>query len=396
MKTQVKYDIAHSTWNGSENQTSLINMKASTLAVGTELTSGQITNANAAWISARLKNMGIVTAIHMTVPDDRELIRQSLELCASKSDLIFVTGGLGPTSDDFTRDLVTEWAGQSLEFDETSWKKVQDRLLSRGIPVHEFQKQQCYFPKGSQILNNSQGTANAFYIQGPQHLWALPGPPREVEAVWVEHISDQIKSLTKNLDTHHTQSWDTLGLGENQVAKIVEPLVINSGLEVGYRVHLPYVEVKLSYFRSQQDQIQKYINSVDQALSSVTASRDGIDAAQTLCNSLNYISHFCIVDQATGGFLLRRLQPYLKTLLLRHGFTYTQSDKASLNEHDGLTLTCLQLDEFTCLMKLTQQSESRLEASIEAPFKSPLMLDRKKQYWAERIIIECLKHFPKS
>ena len=120
-------------------------MKTSILAVGTELTTGQIVNRNAAWISNQLKNIGLLTAVHITVADDRKSITEALQFCAEHSELIFVTGGLGPTSDDFTRELITEWTNLPLEFDEESWKKVKERLSTRGFPVQNFQKKQCYF-----------------------------------------------------------------------------------------------------------------------------------------------------------------------------------------------------------------------------------------------------------
>ena len=99
--------------------------KATILGVGTELTTGQIVNKNGSWISEKLIPYGVETAAHIVVPDSRELIFNALNYCAQNSDLIFVTGGLGPTSDDFTRELISEWSKTKLLFDETSWGHVQ-------------------------------------------------------------------------------------------------------------------------------------------------------------------------------------------------------------------------------------------------------------------------------
>lgn len=369
-------------------------MKASILAVGTELTTGQITNANATWISQKLKAMGLLTSLHLTVPDDRDLIRKGLKLCAEHGELVFVTGGLGPTSDDFTRDLITEWAGQSLKFDEPSWQKVVDRLTSRGFPVHDFQKQQCFFPENSQILDNSQGTANAFYLSSPKHLWALPGPPREIEAVWSDHIQGQIQKLSEKVDAHMTKSWDLLGLGENQVAKIAEPIVENSGLEVGYRVHLPYVELKLSFFKSQTDFAQKYVEALEKALAPYCIVRDGEDIAQIFCAKLQTITHIHIHDLVTEGFLLKRMQPYLKNLLKRPAFNYTQSK--NLKPEQPLNFVEAEsVDEFNCRVRVYKDGHKQ-EVQIEAPFKAPNMSERRKQYFAERILIEATKLWSKQ
>src|SRR5277367_6369590 len=93
-----------------------ISKRASVIAVGTELTSGQITNRNAAWISERLTALGLEVALHETVPDEHDLMLDALKRCAGLSSFVFVTGGLGPTQDDFTRDVVAEWAERKLEF----------------------------------------------------------------------------------------------------------------------------------------------------------------------------------------------------------------------------------------------------------------------------------------
>ena len=139
-------------------------MKASVLAIGTELTNGQILNKNAATISQKLKTFGLQTELHLTVPDNHKLMLESMRYLEAQSDLIFITGGLGPTSDDFTRDVVSTWVGKPLQFDENSWNQIVQRLTVRGLQVREIQRQQCFFPEGSEILQNKEGTANAFRL----------------------------------------------------------------------------------------------------------------------------------------------------------------------------------------------------------------------------------------
>lgn len=145
-------------------------MKASLIAVGTELTTGQIFNKNGSWLSQRLKNLGVEVTCHLVVPDDKAEMLRAMDFC-SNSDLVFVTGGLGPTSDDFTRDVIAEKAKAKLIFDESSWKHVTDRLTSRGYTVKEIQRQQCFFPEGSTILQNSQGTANGFLLKLAKQMY---------------------------------------------------------------------------------------------------------------------------------------------------------------------------------------------------------------------------------
>ena len=119
--------------------------RASILTIGTEITTGQITNTHAAWISERLVQMGFEVVLHESVPDDRTLILQSLERCAGISKLIFVCGGLGPTTDDITRNVIAQWANMALEFDDEAMKHIVERLSGFGVPMVSSQRQQCFF-----------------------------------------------------------------------------------------------------------------------------------------------------------------------------------------------------------------------------------------------------------
>ncbi|MCM2324110.1 MAG: competence/damage-inducible protein A, partial [Oligoflexia bacterium] len=139
--------------------------RASVLAVGTELTAGETLNRNAAWISEKLTRLGVEVVLHETVRDSRPEILAALEHCGRSSELLFVTGGLGPTTDDFTREVIAEWIGKPLQFHEPSWTGIQERLRQLAVPVAPSNRQQCFFPEGARVLPNSQGTANGFLLQ---------------------------------------------------------------------------------------------------------------------------------------------------------------------------------------------------------------------------------------
>jgi molybdenum cofactor synthesis domain-containing protein len=98
-------------------------MKAAILTIGTEITDGQIVDSNSQWISLQLDAHNIKTVLHMSVPDNRDDMIGAIEYARAKGDLVFICGGLGPTSDDFTRDVVAEVLGKPLVLDETSCSK---------------------------------------------------------------------------------------------------------------------------------------------------------------------------------------------------------------------------------------------------------------------------------
>lgn len=245
-------------------------MKASIIGIGTEITTGQILNSNGQWLSKKLNQLGVEISTHVVVPDDHKLILQTLDFCKDKSEIIFVTGGLGPTSDDFTRDVVAKWTLKKMVYDPKSYAKIELRLKERGIVMRDFQKQQCYYPQDSEILENSMGSANAFYIKAKRKkIFVLPGPPKEIEAIWNDHLEKIFFDLTKNLDRLVTKAWKCVGVGESEVAHRVEHALKGCKLTKGYRFHPPYVEVKLSYYESEKKSALKWVAKVEAAISDI-------------------------------------------------------------------------------------------------------------------------------
>lgn len=364
-------------------------MKASLIAVGTELTTGQIVNRNGSWLSEKLSKVGIEVLNHIVVPDDKAEIHRALEFC-SQSEFLFVTGGLGPTSDDFTRDVIAEKTKSKLIFHDDSWTHVQERLTSRGFTVKDMQRQQCYFPEGSQILHNPQGTAQGFSLKdGRQTYFVLPGPPREIEAIWNTSIQSTLEKLAQGLDKKITRSWDTMGQGESDVAGLVEKIFSDSPttlpIEIGYRVHLPYVEVKLTFPKSAEYTCDMYVKKVDAALAPITMLRDFQDVTE-LFRDKTRDQEFVIYDFVSNGFLLSRLSHVLKT---HPEWSYKQSPHPVdsdffTNEQNFLALIP---DGDDRCWAIGDWNGTKLQQNIEAPMKSKLMGERRRQYFAEMSLL---------
>lgn len=366
-------------------------MKASILAIGTELTSGQIINKNASTVSAKLKKIGIETVCHLTVPDHFETILSSLNYIDNQVDFLFVTGGLGPTSDDFTRDVLAHWAQLKMQFNETTWNMVVERLSSRGFKVREMQKQQCFFPENSEILYNSEGTAHGFmFNKNTTTVFVLPGPPREIEAIWSEHISKILENKTIGLKKFITKSWDTLGIGESEVAFHVEEVLknrpVDKQLEIGYRVHLPYVEVKLSFNENDESFWQPWIKKVDETLAKITVTKDSSEIAEVFLTKLTD-THFTFYDYVSNGYLHGRISPHLNKI---KKWNFQQSDSPLPSdffeeETNFLALLPYEGDKSLLIAELNGQRKNMV---FEAPMKSALMAERRKQYFAEMCLIE--------
>lgn len=332
---------------------------------------------------------GLQTEIHITVADDRAAIREALPYLEKRSDFIFVTGGLGPTSDDFTRELIQEWTGLPMEFHEASWQKIQKRLSTRGLPVADFQKQQCLFPKGSEVLENSLGTANAFYLRkGTKHVWVLPGPPNEIAAVWQDHIDSRLDDLTQGFDPYVTVSWDALGLGEAEAPLMIEPLVQDSGAEIGYRVHMPYLEIKFSYYRSQQNQMSPFIARIEDVLKKHTVSRNGEDILNPLISVLSKASHLFVRDEVSQGLLFSRLQS-----IRNSDFTFT-TDRNLPSPDGSWQILCRFMNESEFSLELLSPEKKALKQVIKNPYPGvPQMSERRRLHFTEMVLIAAVQHW---
>ena len=374
-------------------------MKASILGIGTELTSGQILNSNAHWIAQKLKLLGVETVHHIVVPDERELILKALKFCSDPSiEFIFITGGLGPTSDDFTRDLVAEFWQKKMIFDESSWDYICDRLKQRGVPVREMQKQQCYFPEDCQILTNAQGTAHGFYFKNQvpnnlQNIFVLPGPPREIDCIWKDHIDFILQKLTHHINRQTTLTWDCLGISEPELAHLMEEICapFKSWVEIGYRVHPPYVECKIIFHESNRTHIERLINKIESDLSQWIVLRNGEDAVGKLIEKLKNFNLVEIEDSASNGLLLQRLCPQI----LKQKFALkiyqdnvlnlcgsSQPDRA---EHIRLKFKKNESNHFECQIQTKNKSTSH---EILSPFSHIATLqDRHLQYCIEKAIL---------
>lgn len=282
-------------------------IKIAIIAVGTEVTTGQILNKNAQWISQKWKDLGVDTSLHLSVPDDRKLMKEAFQFAQLSCNYIFITGGLGPTTDDFTREVVAEWLGQPLEWHEEAWEHVQKRMQLRGIKPREQQKQECYFPKGSKVHINPEGTACAFEAQtGHTQVFVLPGPPYEIKAIWQNSLASLFEKATSKLNKKITRSWDCAGCSEVELAEIITSKAAHCPFEIGYRVHLPYIEIKLSYLINQTDEAAPWVQILENNLKPFTVLRDQKEDICEILFKLLKNKKVKVEDFLSGGYLQQR------------------------------------------------------------------------------------------
>src|SRR5205823_5180725 len=140
-------------------------MKAEILSIGSELTSGQNLDTNAQWLSRRLAEVGIPVGFHTTVADDFADNLAAFRIAAERAELVLATGGLGPTQDDLTREVLARAAGVELVFHEESFERIREMFARRGRVMTERNRVQALFPAGAEPLPNDRGTAPGVWMR---------------------------------------------------------------------------------------------------------------------------------------------------------------------------------------------------------------------------------------
>ena len=167
--------------------------KASIISVGNELLGGQIVNTNAAYLGRRLLSIGIPTVSCYTVGDETDLIVEALGWAAGQADIVLITGGLGPTDDDVTRQGLAKFMGVELEFRDELLQQISEFFTRRDIKMSEKNKVQAYIPAGAEALANNVGTAPGITAEYEGKIFVcLPGVPSEMKQMFAESVVEKL------------------------------------------------------------------------------------------------------------------------------------------------------------------------------------------------------------
>lgn len=189
---------------------------AEILCVGTELLLGDIINTNASYISRRLAALGIPVYRQAVVGDNPERMRQAIAESFSRSDCLILSGGLGPTCDDITKEMVAEHFGLELVLNQEALDRMMEYFSSMGRNMTKNNEKQAMAPRGARVLQNNWGTAPGFVIeQGEKTAILLPGPPIELEPMWRERVEPYLFERSNSVIV--SKNIYILGMGESAV-----------------------------------------------------------------------------------------------------------------------------------------------------------------------------------
>lgn len=222
--------------------------KAVILSTGDELTTGKVVDTNSAYIADRLFAMGIRVAAVLKVGDDRDRLLWAFGQARQLGDVVIGTGGLGPTADDLSSELVAEFLGVRTKRDEGVADALKARYARRGVPFTANNLKQADFPEGAEIIPNANGTAPGFRIDlgaGKTLMW-LSGVPHEMSAMLRDSVLPWIVERNGSQSTIHQATFKIHGISESKLDDLVKPLALGDHAKLAFRAHFPDLTLRLT------------------------------------------------------------------------------------------------------------------------------------------------------
>jgi nicotinamide-nucleotide amidase len=227
-------------------------MRAEVIAIGDELTTGQRLDTNSQWLSSELGLLGIPVHFHTTVCDTVEDGIEAFRVAVDRADIVVATGGLGPTADDLTRDVIAAVAGVELDLSPTALAAVESRFARRGVTMPESNRRQAVFPRGTRIIPNPDGTAPGIDLDirradgSTARVIALPGVPAEMRTMWHGTVAGALAAMVPEAGVFVHRRIKCFGAGESAIEALL-PDMIRRGRDplVGITAHEATITLRI-------------------------------------------------------------------------------------------------------------------------------------------------------
>jgi nicotinamide-nucleotide amidase len=311
-------------------------MRIEILNTGTELLLGNTVNTHAAWFGRELFKLGLRIERQTTVPDG-EAIREAMAESVARADVLIVTGGLGPTSDDLTREITSEVLGIDLITDEAALRSLEEFYALRGRKMAEANLKQALVPVGADVLPNPNGTAPGVYVpprlngRSQCAVFLLPGPPRELYPMVHEEVIPRLRALSGVETVHEALELKFTGIGESDFHQGIDAkLAAIPGLEYGYCAHIGEVDLRLI---GSPEVLQQGRAIALEHFQTYLICEDGTSLEATVVRLLTEMNMaLATAESCTGGLISHRITNVPgSSAAFTHGFvTYANDAKIGL------------------------------------------------------------------
>lgn len=301
------------------------------ITIGTEIIMGSTLNTNSFYLSQKLTELGVEVYFHTSVDDDPERLKSVVTTAINRSDLIITTGGLGPTKDDMTKEVISETLGLTMDLDENMEKSIQNMFMD-GNWTKTNNSKQAFKPIGSTFIKNNIGTAPGIYIEKEgKKIILLPGPPIEMKSMFENSVSDLIRVDLKILTT----SINTVGIGESTLESRIRELDLSTkNTSVLTFAKEGTIEIKIISKNKDENPISQEIKDIKKILEEefedYIYGYDNISLENVIINLLNS-KHLTLglCESITGGMIASKLTqiPGASKVFDRSIVTYSNDSK---------------------------------------------------------------------
>ena len=309
-------------------------MRVIVINTGTEILLGDVLNTHLAFIAREIFQFGLRINEQRTIPDG-DTIQSALADVSLRAEIVFMTGGLGPTSDDITREIVAGYLQLPLVEDAIVREGIRSRLAARRIPTTKRIWRQALVPAGADVLPNENGTAPGLYLPANinpgvplPHLFLLPGPPRELQPMFRNFVAPVLRRITAESKKDAMRTFRVANMGESIIEKKIDDLVLAvPGIELGYCARPGEVEVRVIGSAAAVAQAEKIIR---EKLGNAIFSASDETLAAVLVRLLSEREQtLALAESCTGGFLADQITnvPGASKVFVAGYVTYSNEEK---------------------------------------------------------------------
>jgi nicotinamide-nucleotide amidase len=314
-------------------------MRAEIISIGSELVSGQSLDTNSRWLSQQLGSLGIPVAFHTTLGDELEDHLAAFRTAIDRADLVIMTGGLGPTQDDLTREALAHCAGVPLVEDPDSLAAIAAMFARRNRPMAERNRVQALFPRGAEPMANPVGTAPGIWMQiGRATIAALPGVPSEMKRMFADEVVPRLRRLgiADRFIVH--RKINLFGKGESDIETQAMDLTARGRVpEVGITAHDATISFRITGEGATEEEalalIQPTAELIHERFGSLVLGEGSDDVAEALAAAMARTgATLASAESCTGGLIAHRVTaiPGISASYLGGAVTYSNASKTEL------------------------------------------------------------------
>ena len=291
-------------------------MHAEILSIGTELLMGELVDTNSSFLAGELAKLGIEVRWVTKVGDDPTRLHEAIGRAFDRSDVTLTSGGLGPTSDDLTRETIAKVCGEEMTVQDDLLEHLKSLFADRGFPMPETNVKQATLIPSAKAIPNPMGTAPGWWVEREGNiLVAMPGPPREIQRMWADAVSPRLKSLNPDVAIV-TRNLKTFGISEGGLDEMLTPLFESENPALGIYSKQDGIHLRMIATASTEAEAAALIEPMEAEIRSIIGDKDGniiwgLDDDTPESRAIERLkTHgltLAIADDFSGGVLTSRL-----------------------------------------------------------------------------------------